>query len=131
MAFKLRSQCNTPLKQEKTKGKKASFEEWYKTVPATKNDTTSYNLRRAYELAPKKELDDFVKNPETHLLTSYPNKEGSYEFMKSKDHPTVQKELDWFNSNDSEAKQFKKNYNLETSGKYYKYTPKTNTTKLK
>ena len=94
MAFKLRSHGNSPLAQEKPKAKRSSFDEWYKTVPATKNDTTSYNLRRAYELAPKKELD-------------------------------------WFNSKDSEATQFRKNYKLDTSGEYYKYVPKTNKTKLK
>ena len=131
MVFKLRSYGNSPLVQEKPKAKRSSFEEWYKTVPATKNDTTSYNLRRAYELAPKKELDNFVKNPDSHLLTSYPNKEGSYEFMKSKNHPTIKKELDWFNSKDSEAAQFRKNYKLDTSGEYYKYVPKNKSKKVK
>jgi hypothetical protein len=111
---------NSPLRQEKSTG----FDEWYKTVPKKKNDTTSYNLRRAYELAPKEQLDAFVKDPKAHLLTSYPNKSGVYEFVKSKNHPTINKELDWYNSNEPEAKKFKKEYNLDTSKEYYRYVPK-------
>ena len=44
--------------------------------------------------------------------------------MKSKHHPTIQKELDWYNSNDKEAVDFRKSYSLDTSGDYYKYVPK-------
>lgn len=38
---------------------KPKFEDWYKTVPAEINDTTNYNLRRAYELLPFNELEDW------------------------------------------------------------------------
>jgi len=104
-------------------GKTVPFEQWYKTVPKTKNDTTSYNLRRAYELAPQKDLDSFVKNPKAHLMSAYedPNT-GIYEFMKSKNHPTIQKELDWYNS--KQGADFKNSHSLDTSGNYYKYIPK-------
>lgn len=102
--------------------KKIPFEEWYKTVPKNKNDISTYNLKRAYELAPKKDLDAFVKNPNAHLLTSYPNKDGVYEFMKSKNHPTVEKEIDWYNS--KEGADFRSKYKLDTSGDYYRYIPK-------
>jgi hypothetical protein len=101
-----------------------TFEDWYKTVPVEKNDTSSYNLRRAYELAPKKQLDEFVNNPKSHLYTAYENPQtGIYEFMKSKNHPTLNEELKWYNSNDKEAINFRKNYKLDTSGDYYKYIP--------
>lgn len=70
------------------------FNEWYKKVPEEKNDTTSYNLRRAYELAPQKELDAFVNDPEAHLYSVYETPDGNYEFMKRKDHPTLIKELE-------------------------------------
>lgn len=100
------------------------FLEYYKSIPSYKNDTTSYNLRRAYELAPKEELDAFAKS-DGHLRSAYINPEtGIYEFMKSKDHPTLKYELDWYNSNDPEAIQFKKDYSLDTTGNYYKYIPK-------
>ena len=49
-----------------------SLNNWYvennKTVPKEKNDTTNYNLRRAFELAPKSQLNAFVKDPNAHLL---------------------------------------------------------------
>jgi hypothetical protein len=106
-------------------GNKIPFNQWYKTVPLNKNDTSSYNLRKAYELASKEDLNAFVNDSEAHLLSAYKNpKTGIYEFMKSKNHPTVQKELEWFNSNDPEAIQFRKDYYLDDSKDYYQYIPK-------
>ena len=102
---------------------KPPFNEWYKTVPKEKNDTTNYNLRRAYELAPKEQLDEFVKNPDAHLYSVYENpKTGEYEFMKSKNHPTLKYEIDWYNS--EEGKEFRNNYDLDMTNEYYKYIPK-------
>lgn len=112
--------------------KKADYESWYKTVPADRNDTTSYNLRRAYELAPYSELEAWrtsspkdLKNGKNHLRSVYLNPEtGIYEFMKSKNHPTLHFETEWYNSNDPEAVDFRKNYMLDTSGDYYRYIPR-------
>lgn len=112
--------------------KKKSFEDWYKTVPVDRNDTTSYNLRRAYELAPYNELEAWrtssiedLNAGKNHLRSVYRNPNtGVYEFMKSKNHPTLHFETDWYNSNDPEAVEFRKNYDLDMSGDYYKYVPK-------
>lgn len=112
--------------------KKADYDSWYKTVPTDRNDTTSYNLRRAYELAPYSELEAWrtsspkdLKNGKNHLRSVYLNPEtGIYEFMKSKNHPTLHFETEWYNSNDSEAIDFRKNYMLDTSGEYYRYIPR-------
>lgn len=106
-----------------------SFEDWYATVPADRNDTTNYNLRRAYELAPAEELEAWrtatpeeLEKGEKHLRSVYENENGEYEFMKSRNHPTLQMELDWYNSDDAEAVEFKRKYRIETEGsKYYKY----------
>lgn len=111
---------------------KVTFESWYKTVPTDRNDTTSYNLRRAFELAPREELEAWrtssisdLKNGKNHLNSVYLDpKTGVYEFMKAKNHPTLKYELEWFNSNDPEAVQFRNNYNLDDSGEYYRYVPK-------
>lgn len=108
------------------------FEDWYKTVPIDRNDTTSYNLRRAYELAPFDELEAWrtssvkdLNSGKNHLRSVYLNPDtGIYEFMKSKNHPTLHFETDWYNSNDPEAIKFRNNYNLDMSGDYYKYVPK-------
>lgn len=112
--------------------KKADYDSWYKTVPTDRNDTTSYNLRRAYELAPYNELEAWrtsspkdLKDGKNHLRSVYLNPEtGIYEFMKSKNHPTLHFETEWYNSNDPEAIDFRKNYMLDTSGEYYKYIPR-------
>lgn len=114
------------------KNKNIPFEDWYKTVPIDRNDTTAYNLRRAYELAPFDELEAWrtssvkdLNSGKNHLRSVYLNPDtGIYEFMKSKNHPTLHFETDWYNSNDPEAIKFRNNYNLDMSGDYYKYVPK-------
>ena len=57
---------------------KITFESWYETVPSDRNDTTSYNLRRAFELAPKEELEAWrtssvedLRNGKNHLNSVY------------------------------------------------------------
>ena len=112
--------------------KNISFEDWYKTVPTDRNDTTTYNLRRAYELAPFDELEAWrtssvkdLNSGKNHLRSVYLNPDtGIYEFMKSKNHPTLHFETDWYNSNDPEAIKFRNNYDLDMRGDYYKYVPK-------
>ena len=112
--------------------KNIPFEDWYKTVPTDRNDTTAYNLRRAYELAPFDELEAWrtssvkdLNSGKNHLRSVYLNPDtGIYEFMKSRNHPTLHFETDWYNSNDPEAIKFRNNYDLDMSGDYYKYVPK-------
>lgn len=111
---------------------KVTFESWYNMIPEDRRDTTSYNLRRAFELAPREELEAWrtssisdLKAGKNHLNSVYLNpKTGIYEFMKAKDNPTLKYELDWYNSNDPEAVQFRNNYDLDKSGDYYRYVPK-------
>ena len=111
---------------------KITFESWYETVPSDRNDTISYNLRRAFELAPKEELEAWrtssvedLRNGKNHLNSVYLNpKTGIYEFMKAKNHPTLKYELEWYNSKDPEAIKFRNAYDLDMSGDYYKYVPK-------
>ena len=45
-------------------------------------------------------------------------------FLKPKNHPTLQYELDWYNSDNPDAVDFRSKYNLDTSDKFYKYVPK-------
>lgn len=102
---------------------KPTYEEWLSTVPEDKRDTTTYNLRRAYELAPYEDMVAFARDKDAHLYSVYKSPEtGEYEFMKRKDHPTIQQELDWYNSD--EGREFRERYDLDTSGDYYKYVPK-------
>ncbi len=105
-------------------GGKLPYDDWYKTVPKEYNDTTHYNLRRAYDLLPFNQLENWRTNPnENHLSTvGYDSNSNSYEFLKRKDHPTIQYELDWYKS--KEGADFRNQYDLDTSGEYYKYIPK-------
>lgn len=108
---------------------KPKFEDWYKTVPAEINDTTNYNLRRAYELLPFNELEDW-RNGKAHLRSIAPTSNGDYEFLKSKKHPTYNKEIEWFNSNDKNTIEFRNNYRLDNKDKYPKYIKKSKMGKL-
>lgn len=106
-------------KKKQTGGKvKPTFNNWYKTVPSEINDTTNYNLRRAYELLPYNELENW-RNGKEHLRSVAPTKDGNYEFLKSKKHPTYKYEIDWYNSPD--AISFRKEYLLDESTEYPTY----------
>lgn len=105
---------------------KPPFEEWYKTVPIDRNDTTYYNLRKAYEELPFDQLERWrtatleqLNNEQYHLPTVSPQ---SLEFLKSRNHPSIQYELDWYNS--PEGKDFRDKHSLDTTGNYYRYIPK-------
>lgn len=104
-----------------TLGGEKTFNEWFKTIPKEINDTTNYNLRRAYETLPKDELENWRKG-KGHLRSVVELENGDFEFLKSKNHPTYQKEIDWYNSND--AKSFRENYVLDDSTEYPKYIRK-------
>lgn len=104
---------------------KPPFEKWYLTVPKSKNDTTSYDLRRAYELLPFEEMVRFASQEDYHLPSvAYNQKTDTYDFLKSKDHPSLQYELDWYNGDSPEAADFRSRYMLDTTGQYYKYLPR-------
>ena len=119
-SFKRRNKINDDGTKKKQIGGrvKPKFDDWYKTVPVEMNDTISYNLRRAYELLPYNELEDW-KNGKGHLRSVAPTKDGNYEFLKSKNHPTYKKEIEWYNSND--GREFRNKYKLDDSTEYPKY----------
>lgn len=94
-----------------------SFEQFYKSIPF-KTDTTNYNLRRAFELAPKWQLEAWKIDPEhNHLNTIYWNENGEGEFMKNPNHPTIDLELKDYNS----KPEFNSRYQLDTTKTPWKY----------
>jgi hypothetical protein len=104
---------------------KPTFEEYYQSLPKDKRDTVNYNLRRAYELYPYEYMVKFAEDPNYHLGTvAYNEDTDEYEFLKGKNHNTVQKEIEWYYSNDSDAIEHRKNWKLDTSGDTYKYIRK-------
>ena len=109
--------------RSKTDPKKSqAFDRYYESLPVSKRDTSEYNLRRAFDLAPQEELSEFANNPDAHLRTFYFNEEGVGEFMKSPNHPTVNKELDFYYSD--EGADFRSKYDLVQGKDGYKYVPK-------
>lgn len=65
---------------------KPSFEEYYKTIPQEKNDTSNYDLRRAFKELPYSQLQKFAQGKD-HLPDTY----------KLPNHPTFSDESIYFN----------------------------------
>jgi len=68
------------------------FNEYYKTVPQYKNDTSNYNLREYYNRNPKGALE-FAKNIDAHAPDSF----------KLPNHPTFSNESIYFNDNNRDS----------------------------
>ena len=95
------------------KNKRLSFNEYLKIVDKDKlND--NYDLKLAYESSPEfqDEWIRFAKEKDYHAPTSvsYNKNKDEYIIVKSKSHPTYNKEVDWYNS--SEGSKFKNDYEL-------------------
>jgi hypothetical protein len=110
-----------------------------KTLPVNLRDTKDadyeqggdYRSRRYWELNGKpKDFNEGLKNNmftkeddgfyHSHSV-AFNKEKDEYEFMKSKNHPTVGMELDWYNGDKDGAPEFRKNYMLDKSGDYYRY----------
>ena len=91
-------------------GKKLSYNQWKKQYNL--KETPDYNLKRAWELG-------YTPDKTGHLPT-VDNQTG--QFLKAKGHPTLQLELDWYNS--PEAADFRSKNVIDSSGKFFKYVPK-------
>ena len=103
--------------------KRPSYQEFVSALSPEYRNPKDYNLKRAYELSPTEQLVKYANNPEkNHLMSFYFNEDGIGEFVKSGNHKTVQKELDWYYSD--AGKDFRSQYDLDKSGEYYKYIPR-------
>jgi len=90
----------------------------------SREDGSEYNNQRAFEIY-KENPAWFDKNmvemqDDGPHFASVDPKTGV--FLKSKNNPTLQKELDWYNS--PEGRDFKSKHDLDTSGEFYRYIPK-------
>lgn len=92
-----------------------------------------YNVRRYWELHGKpknwkealaKEMYSLEEDGWHASTVAYNEDTDEYEFMKASNHPTIQYELDWYNSDDPEAVEFRKEYELQKTEPYYKYVPR-------
>lgn len=117
------------------------FEYYLSTLPEAQRDSTDYRVKDFWEFNGKpkdfqeainKEMfkweEDFDDNGKSlgfswHANTIAWNPEtGEGEFMKSPNHKTIQKEIDWYNSKDGEN--FRRQYTLVKSTPYWKYVKK-------
>lgn len=89
---------------------KPPFEEYYKTIPQYKNDTSNYNLRAAYNNLPYPVMEEFANNPEAHLPDTY----------KLPNHPTFSNESIYFDPsiNKDSAGYWKGNMYIPYNPKY-------------
>lgn len=104
------------------------FELYLQTLPENQRDSSQFRVKDYWEFNGKpKNFDEAVfrgmftqfedswhansvaKNPKT----------GEIEFMKSSSHPSIQNELDWYESDD--ASEFRSQYELQKTEPYFKY----------
>lgn len=119
---------------------KDPFEYYVSTLPASQRDSSNFRVRdywqyngqpKDFDEAKKRGMfewvEDFDSNGKSlgwswHAFTVAKNPNADeYDFMKSSSHPTVQKELDWYNSNSPDAVEFRNNYELQRTEPYWKY----------
>ena len=108
----------------------AQYQAWLSSVPESRRNDPNYDLRGAWEHLPKNELEDWRTATDEehaegkkHLRSVYYDADSDeYRFLKSKDHESLNKELDWYNSNEKDAVEFRdQGYTIDKSGNYYKY----------
>lgn len=105
---------------------KPTFDQWYPTVPKQKNDTSSYDLRRAYDTLPFDEMEKFRTIDDYHLPSvAYDEKTDTYTFLKRNGHPTLNDELNYYNSETPDAQEFRERYKLDTLSYPWRYIPRT------
>ena len=118
------------------KGGKVSdpFELYLQTLPQNQRDDSNFRVRDYWEFngKPKDFNEAISKGMFTQFEDGWHAKSvaenpatGEIEFMKSSSHPSIQKELDWYNSDD--ATEFRNQYELQKTEPYFKYVKRRGT----
>lgn len=109
---------------------KTNYSNFKKTLPSNlgKASESEYALDYSWEKSGKpkdfaaaKSKGMFVKQDDG-LYHGYSVDKSTGRFLKPKGHPSLQKELDWYNSKAGAS--FKKENTIDSSGRFYKYVPK-------
>lgn len=109
------------------------FEYYLQTLPKYQRDSSNFRVKDYWEFNGKpKDFNEAISRGmfiqlegEWHAKSVAENpKTGEIEFMKSSSHPSIQKELDWYNSND--ASEFRSQYELQKTKPYFKYVKRKN-----
>lgn len=110
------------------------FESYLQTLPENQRDSTQFRVKDYWEFNGKpKNFDEAVfRGMFTQLEDGWHAnsvaenpKTGEIEFMKSSSHPSIQKELDWYESDD--ASEFRSQYELQKAEPYFKYVKRKGT----
>ena len=117
-------------------GRKVSdpFELYLQTLPQNQRDDSNFRVRDYWEFNGKPK--DFNEAVSKGMFTQFEDgwhaksvaenpSTGEIEFMKSSSHPSIQKELDWYNSDD--ATEFRNQYELQKTEPYFKYVKRKGT----
>lgn len=127
------SAYNMSVKLQKGGTIKDPFNNFLTSLPLNLQDTTNYRMKDYWEYngRPKNFKEAIQKGmfiQEKDGWHAYSVQEnpatGEIEFMKSSSHPTLQKELDWYNSDD--ASDFRSKFELVKTKPYYKYIKRKN-----
>lgn len=138
MPIELLEKARTIIKAQQGTKTLDPFQVYLQSLPENQRDSTNYRVKdyweyngrpKDFEEAKRKgmfvEQEDFDdtgkslgKSQHGFTVAENPNT-GELEFMKSSSHPTIQKELDWYNSDD--GADFRSQYELVKTEPYYKY----------
>ena len=138
MPIELLEKARTIIKAQQGTKISDPFQVYLQSLPENQRDSTNYRVKdyweyngrpKDFEEAKRKgmfvEQEDFDDTGKSlgkswHGFTVAENPDtGELEFMKSSSHPTIQKELDWYNSDD--GADFRSQYELVKTEPYYKY----------
>lgn len=138
MSIQLLEKARTIIKAQQGTKISDPFQIYLQSLPENQRDSTNYRVKdyweyngrpKDFEEAKRKgmfiEQEDFDDTGKSlgkfwHSFTVAENPNtGELEFMKSSSHPTIQKELDWYNSDD--GADFRSQYELVRTEPYYKY----------
>lgn len=142
MSIELLEKAKSIIKAQQGMKTLDPFQVYLQSLPENQRDSTNYRVRdyweyngrpKNFEEAKRKgmfiEQEDFDNSGKSlgkswHGFTVAENPNtGELEFMKSSSHPTIQKELDWYNSDD--GSEFRSQYELVKTEPYYKYVKRT------
>lgn len=138
MSIELLEKARTIIKAQQGTKISDPFQVYLQSLPENQRNSTNYRVKdyweyngrpKDFEEAKRKgmfvEREDFDdagkslgKSWHGFTVAENPNT-GELEFMKSSSHPTIWKELDWYNSDDGED--FRSQYELVKTEPYYKY----------
>lgn len=138
MSIELLEKARSIIKAQQGTKTLDPFQVYLQSLPENQRDSTNYRVRdcweyngrpKNFEEAKRKgmfvEQEDFDNSGKSlgkswHGFTVAENPNtGELEFMKSSTHPTIQKELDWYNSDN--GAEFRSQYELVKTEPYYKY----------